>query len=79
MTHSAEYRQAFNILIIAQAGRLEYEALLFASSLKASNPEFKGQLFVAVPQGDLWRKNTALQADSRELLEGLGAIIVPFT
>ncbi len=79
MTHSAENRQAFNILIIAQAGRLEYEALLFASSLKASNPEFKGQLFVAVPQGDLWRKNTALQADIREMLERLGAIIVPFT
>ncbi len=78
MTHSAENRQAFNILIIAQAGRLEYEALLFASSLKASNPEFKGQLFVAVPQGDLWRKNTALQADVREMLERLGAVIVPF-
>ena len=52
MSKSAENRQSFNILVVAQAGRLEYEAILLAASLKASNPFFKGQLYVAVPEGD---------------------------
>ncbi len=79
MSKSAENRQSFNILVVAQAGRLEYEALLFAASLKASNPFFKGQLYVAVPEGDLWSKKTQLGPDIREMLEELGAKIAPFT
>ncbi len=31
-------RQPFNIMIVAQAGRLQYEALLMAASLRANAP-----------------------------------------
>ena len=79
MIKKAKLQRDFNILIIAQAGRLEFEALLFATSLKASNPDFKGRLFVAVPEGDLWQKNTQLRPEVRDLLVDLGAEITPFT
>ncbi len=39
--------QTFNILIVAQHGRLMYEALLFAASLRYSDPGFSGRLIVA--------------------------------
>ena len=38
---------AFNILAVVQAGRLQYEALLLAASLRASNPNFAGKLRLA--------------------------------
>ncbi|HGG06447.1 MAG TPA: hypothetical protein ENK28_13395, partial [Aliiroseovarius sp.] len=79
MAHSAEMRQNFNILIVAQSGRLEYEALLFAASLKASSPNFKGKLVVAVPDGPLWQRRTALRDDIAAELVRLGADIRPFT
>ena len=79
MAHSAEMRQNFNILIVAQSGRLEYEALLFAASLKASSPNFKGKLVVAVPEGPLWQRRTALRDDIAAELVRLGADIRPFT
>lgn len=34
----------FNIVIVAQAGRLQYEAVLFAASLRHSSPDFRGRL-----------------------------------
>lgn len=39
--------QPFNILIIGQSGRLQYEALLLVLSLRASSPDFAGQVIVA--------------------------------
>ena len=42
--------EKFNIVVVAQAGRLEYEACLFAASLRAESPKFKGKLFIAKPQ-----------------------------
>jgi len=71
---------AFNILIIGQAGRLQYEALLFAASLRACTPDFPGRLFVAVPQpGPLWGINPAIRDPGvLEMLEALGAEILPF-
>ena len=46
----------FNIVIVAQAGRLQYEAVLFLSSLRQNSPLFKGKVFVAEPiQGPLWQ------------------------
>lgn len=39
----------FNILIIGQSGRLQYEAIMFLASLRQSAPDYKGQVFVAVP------------------------------
>ena len=69
-----------NILIVAQAGRLTYEAVLFAASLRHADPGFEGRLFVAEPQaGPLWGKEPGItDSDARDLLEELGAEIVPF-
>ncbi|WP_282078712.1 hypothetical protein [Epibacterium ulvae] len=71
---------SFNILIVAQAGRLQYEALLFAASLRQYSPKFQGRLIVAVPQmGPLWTEDPSLKDDEViEALSRLGAEIVPF-
>ena len=50
-------RQSFNVMIVGQSGRLEYEAALFAASLRHCDPGFAGRLIVAEPQaGDRWRR-----------------------
>lgn len=76
--HSPSSR--FNILIIAQQGRLMYEALLFAASLRARSPRFSGRLLVGVPQaGPLWSQDPALR--NKPVLEALGRLeaeILPF-
>jgi len=72
--------QAFNILIVGQSGRLQYEAVLFAASLRLADPGFAGRLFVAEPQkGKLWRHDPRI-ADPmvRAVLADLGAEILPF-
>jgi hypothetical protein len=71
----------FNILIVAQAGRLQYEAVLFAASLRANAPGWTGQLVVAEPQqGGAWPKDPAMDSPAaRVALVELGATIVPFT
>ena len=72
--------QKFNILIVAQSGRLQYEALVFAASLRENSPGFSGRLFVAEPQpGPLWPKDPRISADLATALADLGAEIVPFT
>ena len=72
--------RAFNIVIVGQAGRLQYEAVLFAASLRHCSPRWRGRLFVAVPQpGPLWRADPSIR--NREvlaLLDRLGAEILPF-
>lgn len=80
-TASPELRRHkdFNILIIGQAGRLQYEAILFAASLRASDPGFRGRLIVAEPQpGPLWSKDPRMNEDAREALLKLDAEIIPF-
>ncbi|MEL7344238.1 MAG: hypothetical protein AAFN59_05180 [Pseudomonadota bacterium] len=69
-----------NILIVAQAGRLTYEAVLFAASLRASDPEFSGTLTVAEPApGPLWPNDPRIRDDSARMLLGeLGATIRAF-
>lgn len=70
---------AFNILIVGQSGRLEYEALLFAASLRANAPGFEGQLFVAEPQpGPLWDRDPRISELIKAQLEAMGARVVPF-
>ncbi len=72
-------QNAFNIMIVGQAGRLQYEAVLFAASLRAMSPDFKGQLIVAEPQpGPRWTRDPRIKTDVRETLEALGATIVGF-
>ncbi len=70
----------FNIMVVGQRGRLAYEAVLFAASLRAMDPGFAGRLFVAEPQpGPLWKFDPRIQDPGvRDLLADLGAEIVPF-
>lgn len=73
-------RQTFNILAVMQAGRLQYEALLLAASLRHSCPGFAGKLYLAEPQpGPLWPDDPHVtDADFRAALTDLGAEILPF-
>ncbi|HEX9858477.1 MAG TPA: hypothetical protein VGA75_08985 [Paracoccaceae bacterium] len=74
-------RQSFNIVAVAQSGRLQYEAVLLAASLRASNPDFAGTLYLAEPQpGPLWPQDPRVtDPATRALLESLGAVFLPFT
>lgn len=73
-------RADFDIMIVAQTGRLTYEAVLFAASLRASAPGFTGTLYIAEPQpGALWPRDPRVRdKDARALLEDLGAVFLPF-
>ena len=72
--------QAFNIVAVGQGGRLAYEAVLLAASLRASDPGFSGRLFIAEPQpGPNWQNDPRIpDGPLRELLGGFGAEILPF-
>ena len=71
--------QKFNILIIGQSGRLGYEAVLFAASLRHYSPKFSGKLFVAEPQpNDRWPNDPRMSAQIKQALTDLGAEILPF-
>jgi hypothetical protein len=68
-----------NVMVVGQAGRLQYEALLFAASLRLSDPGFCGRLIVAEPQpGGAWPGDPRIEPDLRSALEDQGAEIVPF-
>ena len=79
MTAPARARP-LNVMIVGQAGRLQYEALLFALSLAHATPRDQVRLFVAEPQpGPLWPQDPRiLDAELRELLTEHGAIFLPF-
>lgn len=84
MAKSANSPQAtapttFNVLLIGQAGRLGYEALLFVASLRRFDPDFAGRIIIAEPQpGPLWSRDPRMSGDQRDALTALGAEIVPF-
>ena len=80
MARKASKRPDFNIIIVGQSGRLQYEAVLFAASLRAHSPGFKGRLFVAEPQpGPQWSKDPRIASEPvRTALTELGAEILPF-
>lgn len=80
MAEDLPLRQAFNILAVVQSGRLQYEALLLAASLRASCPAFAGKLYLAEPQpGRLWPRDPRVtDAGVREVLQALGAEFLPF-
>ncbi len=80
MVHAPPPAQAFNIAAVVQAGRLGYEAVLLAASLRASDPGFKGRLILMEPQpGPLWPDDPRLpDGPVRTLLAELGAEILPF-
>ncbi len=71
---------AFNIMVVGQRGRVGFEALLFAASLRAMDPGFSGRLIVAEPApGPLWSFDPRIRnQDLRDALADLDAEIVPF-
>lgn len=80
MVQSSAKTPQFNIVAVGQSGRLGYEAVLLAASLRATNPDFTGRLFIAVPQkGPLWHDDPAIHdAGVLGLLAEFGAEILPF-
>ncbi len=76
----ADAAQRFNILVVAQDGRLGYEAAILAASLRLTNPGFAGRLFVAEPQpGPLWPSDPRVSDPAlRALIEEMGGIFLPF-
>ena len=78
---AASKSMTFNVILVAQSGRLEYEAALFAASLRATDPAFAGRVLVAEPQpGPLWQRDPRISDPSvRDLLLKLGAEIIPFS
>ncbi|MBU2957139.1 hypothetical protein Q4511_11395 [Paracoccus sp. 1_MG-2023] len=80
MAHS-KGRARPNILIVAQSGRLEYEALIFMASLRHASPDWTGRVIIAepLPQGAWQGRQTAISQSVRGLLSDLGAEILPFT
>ncbi len=69
----------FDIVVVGQGGRLQYEAVLLAASLRANAPSFTGTLYIAEPQHtDRWHKDPRMQGDIKTALHDLGAQILPF-
>lgn len=70
----------FNIMIVGQAGRLQYEALLFIASLRAKAPGFAGRVIVAEPQpGPRWDHDPRMTPDIKAALAAMDAEVQPFT
>lgn len=70
---------SFNLLAVGQSGRLEFEAILLAASLRHADPGFSGRLFIAEPQpGGKWPGDPRLSERARAILTGFGAEILPF-
>lgn len=69
-----------NLLIVAQSGRLEYEAVIFMASLRAHAPDWTGRVIVAEPLPEnAWSgHDTRISDPCRALLTELGAEITPF-
>lgn len=72
-------RPEFTVMAIGQGGRLQYEAILLAGSLRLTNPDFAGRLVICEPQpGPLWPRDPRMSPEARAVLEALGATILPF-
>lgn len=72
--------QSFNLLMVGQGGRLQFEALMLVASLRHTNPDFKGRVIVAEPQmNHRWDDDPSMgNGEVRAALEMLGAEIIPF-
>lgn len=70
----------FNIIAVAQEGRLAYEALLLLGSLRLNNPDFRGRVLLAEPRpGKLWPKDPRIpDGPIRDKLLELGAEFIGF-
>ena len=67
-----------NVFFVVQAGRLEYEALIFVASFRAANPEFRGRLIAAEPSGVNWSTPVAISDPVRRFLTDHGVEILRF-
>lgn len=81
MAAKARKSQPFNIVVVGQRGRLQYEALLFAASLRRFSPGFQGRLLIAEPQpNDRWSYDPRMgNGDVLAALDALEAEVVPFS
>ncbi|TDL84276.1 hypothetical protein E2L08_02070 [Palleronia sediminis] len=72
--------EPFDVVVIGQKGRVGYEAILFAASLRRADPGFAGRLIVAEPRpGGAWPGDPRMSDAQRDLLAGeLCAEIRPF-
>jgi hypothetical protein len=70
----------FNIVIVGQSGRLQYEAVLFAATFRASDPNFAGKLFLAEPEPNhAWPDDPRIvDPNLRDTLTDLGVTFVSF-
>lgn len=73
-------RQSFTLAAVVQSGRLAFEAVLLAASLRRSDPGFPGRFVLMEPQpGPLWPEDPRLpEGPLRDLLRDLGAEFAPF-
>ncbi|MCY1127279.1 hypothetical protein OU426_10485 [Frigidibacter sp. RF13] len=79
MTKKTEETGRFALVCIGQDGRLGFEAIILAATLRAADPGFRGRLIVAEPQPcPLWRRDPRMSAPVKALLADLGAEILPF-
>jgi len=69
-----------NVMAVIQGGRLEFEAVIFAASFRATNPDFKGRLIFAEPKpGPLWQSDPKVRhGEVLDLLDDFDAEIIPF-
>ncbi|PIE18300.1 MAG: hypothetical protein CSA65_05160 [Proteobacteria bacterium] len=76
---TATQPKTFNIMAVGQGGRVGYEAILLAASLREAMPGFRGELIIAEPQpGPRWSFDPRMNDAQRTALTELGAKIVPF-
>lgn len=80
MARNSRASQTVNICIVGQSGRLQYEAVLFAASLRHKTRAQRFRLLIAEPQpGPLWPTDPRIKdAGTRALLESFDAEFVPF-
>lgn len=80
MARRAKQTSPYNIMVVGQGGRLQYEAIIFAASFRAHSPDFSGRLIVAEPQpGPLWKNDPRIRGDdTREILARFEVEIIPF-
>jgi len=72
--------QPFNICIVAQRGRLEYDALLFMKTFRRFNSNNGIEVYICTPvDSPLWESNPDIRGGTvAAALEDLGAHVVPF-
>ena len=70
----------FNLVLIGQNGRLEFEVILFLASLRANSPKFEGRVFIAEPRpNQAWTMNPMIRSQhTRDLIAELGAEFIAF-